>query len=45
MIDALRAGDTDAIDHRFRYPEQIAKEMGLEILGAVPNVKRPKPGR
>lgn len=35
----------DRLDHRFRYPEQIAKEMGLEILGAVPNVKRPKPGR
>lgn len=32
----------DMIDHRFRYPEQIADELGLEVLGAVPTV--PKPG-
>lgn len=34
----------DRLDHRFRYPDQIAREMGLEILGAVPNVKRVRPG-
>jgi succinoglycan biosynthesis transport protein ExoP len=32
----------DMIDHRFRYPEQIADELGLDVLGAIPTV--PKPG-
>lgn len=32
----------DMLDHRFRYPEQIADELGLEVLGAVPTI--PKPG-
>jgi len=32
----------DMIDHRFRYPEQIMDELGLDVLGAVPTI--PKPG-
>ncbi len=32
----------DMIDHRFRYPEQIADELGLDVIGAIPTV--PKPG-
>lgn len=32
----------DMIDHRFRYPEQIADELGLDMIGAIPSV--PKPG-
>ena len=32
----------DIIDHRFRYQEQIADELKLETLGAIPTV--PKPG-
>ncbi len=32
----------DMIDHRFRYPEQIADELGLDMMGAIPTV--PKPG-
>ena len=32
----------DLIDHRFRYPEQIADELGLDVIGAIPTV--PKPG-
>jgi capsular exopolysaccharide synthesis family protein len=32
----------DMFDHRFRYQEQIADELGLEVIGAVPTV--PKPG-
>ncbi len=32
----------DLIDHRFRYPEQIADELDLDVLGAIPTV--PKPG-
>lgn len=35
----------DRADHRFRYPDQVAREMGLDILGAVPNVKRVRPGK
>lgn len=32
----------DMIDHRFRYPEQIPDELGLDVIGAIPTV--PKPG-
>jgi polysaccharide biosynthesis transport protein len=32
----------DMLDHRFRYPEQIADELGLDVMGAIPTV--PKPG-
>ena len=32
----------DMIDHRFRYSEQIADELGLDVIGAIPTV--PKPG-
>jgi len=32
----------DMLDHRFRYPEQIPDELGLDVVGAVPTV--PKPG-
>ncbi len=32
----------DMVDHRFRYPEQIADELNLEVIGAIPAV--PSPG-
>lgn len=30
----------DRVDHRFRYPEQATKELGLQILGAIPGIQR-----
>lgn len=30
----------DLIDKRFRYPEQVTKELGLGILGAIPAITR-----
>jgi capsular exopolysaccharide synthesis family protein len=30
----------DRLDKRFRYPEQVTKELGLSILGAIPAIKR-----
>lgn len=33
----------DRIDPRFRYPEQVTGELGLTILGGIPNIgKNPK---
>ena len=29
----------DQTDQRFRYPEQAARELGLDIIGAVPPIK------
>ena len=29
----------DRVDGRFRYPEQVLAELGLPIIGAVPNTK------
>lgn len=34
----------DQIDKRFRYPDQVTRELGLTILGAVPAIKRGKDG-
>jgi capsular exopolysaccharide synthesis family protein len=30
----------DRFDRRFRYPDQVEKELGLSILGAVPQIRR-----
>ncbi|HEX6643998.1 MAG TPA: polysaccharide biosynthesis tyrosine autokinase [Gemmatimonadales bacterium] len=30
----------DRLDKRFRYPEQVTRELGLSILGAIPAIKR-----
>ncbi len=30
----------DQLDKRFRYPEQVTKELGLSILGAVPAIRK-----
>jgi capsular exopolysaccharide synthesis family protein len=30
----------DLLDKRFRYPEQVTKELGLGILGAIPAITR-----
>ena len=35
----------DRLDHRFRYPEQASDELGLTILGAVPNIRRVEASR
>lgn len=32
----------DRLDKRFRYPEQASEELGLNILGAVPGIPRPR---
>lgn len=32
----------DLIDKRFRYPEQATRELGLDIMGAIPTVTNPK---
>jgi len=34
----------DQLDKRFRYPDQVTRELGLAILGAVPGIKRGKDG-
>jgi len=34
----------DQVDKRFRYTEQVTRELGLTILGAVPAIKRGKDG-
>ncbi len=30
----------DRLDKRFRYPEQVTKELGLSILGAIPAIRK-----
>ncbi len=35
----------DRVDGRFRYPEQATGELGLEIIGAVPNASNASRGR
>jgi tyrosine-protein kinase Etk/Wzc len=30
----------DRVDHRFRYPEQATKELGLTIIGGVPRIAK-----
>lgn len=30
----------DRLDRRFRYPDQVSKELGLEIIGAVPTIRK-----
>ena len=32
----------DRVDNRFRYPEQVSDELGLDIIGAVPTIRRPR---
>ncbi|TFH64171.1 MAG: hypothetical protein E4G90_08640, partial [Gemmatimonadales bacterium] len=34
----------DQLDKRFRYPDQVTRELGLTILGAVPAIKHGKNG-
>ena len=34
----------DLIDKRFRYPEQATHELGLDILGTIPTIRRGKNG-
>jgi tyrosine-protein kinase Etk/Wzc len=34
----------DQLDKRFRYPEQVTKELGLSILGAIPAINKTKNG-
>lgn len=34
----------DHIDTRFRYPEQVSDELGLPVLGAVPQIHKQKSG-
>lgn len=35
----------DRLDKRFRYPEQVTHELGLSILGAIPQIRRIKDGK
>lgn len=35
----------DRLDKRFRYPEQATKDLGLDILGGVPTIRRGKQGQ
>lgn len=32
----------DMIDRKFRYPEQIADDLGLQVIGAIPTVPKPE---
>jgi capsular exopolysaccharide synthesis family protein len=34
----------DLVDKRFRYPEQATHELGLDILGTIPTIRRMKNG-
>jgi len=34
----------DRVDPRVRYPEQVTHEMGLNILGAVPHIRKQRDG-
>ncbi|MEP6572552.1 MAG: polysaccharide biosynthesis tyrosine autokinase, partial [Gemmatimonadota bacterium] len=34
----------DQVDKRFRYPEQVTRELGLSILGAIPAINKTKNG-
>lgn len=33
----------DRLDRRFRYPDQVTRELGLGILGAIPAIKKARP--
>jgi len=33
----------DRLDKRFRYPEQVTRELGLSILGAIPAIRKGNP--
>jgi capsular exopolysaccharide synthesis family protein len=35
----------DRVDPRFRYPEQATNDLGLTILGAIPEIKHHRNGR
>ncbi|MBK7978221.1 MAG: hypothetical protein IPK07_34900 [Deltaproteobacteria bacterium] len=35
----------DRFDRRIRYPEQVSQELGLEILGALPQLKHDRAGQ
>jgi polysaccharide biosynthesis transport protein len=34
----------DQLDRRFRYPDQVSRELGLDIIGAVPALRRTRNG-
>ena len=34
----------DRLDRKFRYPEQVSNDLGLDILGAVPSLKSARAG-
>lgn len=34
----------DQLDKRFRYPDQVTRDLGLSILGAIPAIKRTRDG-
>ncbi len=34
----------DQLDKRFRYPDQVTRELGLSILGAIPSIARSRNG-
>ncbi|MGQ0764527.1 MAG: polysaccharide biosynthesis tyrosine autokinase [Gemmatimonadota bacterium] len=35
----------DRLDSRFRYPEQATKDLGLDVIGAVPSYTQPRSER
>ncbi|HET6681684.1 MAG TPA: GNVR domain-containing protein, partial [Gemmatimonadaceae bacterium] len=35
----------DLVDKRFRYPDQASHELGLEILGGIPTIRRTRSGQ
>ena len=42
VLSALLALLLDRLDRRFRYPEQVTDDLGLDILGAVPLLRSPR---
>ncbi len=40
LLGSAIAIGADRLDHRFRYPEQATGELGLEILGAIPTMRK-----
>jgi len=43
-LAGLGAVVRDRIDQRVRYPEEVSRDMGLPILGAVPHLQRDRAG-
>lgn len=44
-LGILAALVLDQLDRRIRYPDQVSRDLGLPIIGAVPRIRRGRGGR